>query len=116
MCTAVDNQKDVNDVMEIKGDKSLMYCCRGIHPPGGFLSFFSNPAEQSSPQPVDSQGKMVRRQVHAPKSSLRSQPLINLDNGEDDGNGARTDRRLQWMKEEEVRLVSCMCIFIWYLT
>ncbi|CAN6179702.1 unnamed protein product [Urochloa humidicola] len=77
----------------------------GMHPPGGFLNMFRNPTEQSPPQIVDNHGaKKVRKS--ASKSSRRSQPLINLDSGEDDGDGARTDRRLQYTKEEEVRLVS----------
>jgi len=47
------------------------------------------------------------------------QPLINLDNDEDDGNGARIDIRLKWTKPEEVRLVSYIiylfCIFMYVL-
>ena len=45
-------------------------------------------------------------------SHPRPLPLINLDNDEDDGNGARIDRRLQWTKPEEERLVSCIIIYL----
>ena len=52
-------------------------------------------------------------------SASQSEPLINLDNDKDDGNGARIVIRLKWMKPEEVRLVSCImylfCIFMYVL-
>ena len=52
-------------------------------------------------------------------SASQPEPLINLDNDKDDGNGARIDIRLKWMKPEEVRLVSCImylfCIFMYVL-
>ena len=57
--------------------------------------------------------------MSASGSHPRPQPLINLDNDEDDGNGARIDILLKWTKPEEVRLVSYIiylfCIFMYVL-
>uniref|UniRef100_A0ACD5U8U3 Uncharacterized protein n=1 Tax=Avena sativa TaxID=4498 RepID=A0ACD5U8U3_AVESA len=64
---------------------------RGLdsHPPGGFLSFFKN-----TPSHAQAAG-------HA----NFSQP-INVGDDTNSGDGERTEKRLTWTKEEDLRLVS----------
>jgi hypothetical protein len=70
------------------------------HPPGGFLSLFKN--TPSHPQAVG--------------NGTSSQPI----NVGDDMSGVdceRTEKRLQWTKEEDLRLVSYLCAYyICYIT
>jgi len=86
-------------------------------PPGGFLSFFNNPWSPTLPQAIPPHLVPGSRGKRSPgmsvsESHLRLQLLINLDNDEDDGNGARIDRWLEWTKPEEERLVSCIIIYL----
>lgn len=76
-----------------------------MNPPGGFLGLLNNTSDPPISRHISS--------VSVSKSSLKSKPFIDLDTYDDDGDGARTDRRLPWKKDEEERLVSCLCIFIW---
>lgn len=61
----------------------------GSHPPGGFLNFLSsttNPAQAAS-------------------NGSASQS-INVGDEDNEGDGVRTEKRLLWTKEEDLRLVS----------
>jgi hypothetical protein len=71
-------------------NKDLKVTCvlsRGVrsHPPGGLLSFMKN--------------------TQAANSGISPQH-INVDAENNDGNCARTEKRLLWKKEEDLRLVS----------
>jgi hypothetical protein len=69
-----------------------MFMCsiRGVEsrPPGGFVNFINTPSNH----------------VHHVAEGSPSQP-INVVNG----HVARTDKRLSWMKDEDLRLVSGLC-------
>ena len=59
------------------------------HPPGGFLSFFKNTSSHAQ----------------AVSNGTLAQPISVADDSNGDGS-ARTEKRLQWTKDEDRRLVS----------
>ncbi|OEL29863.1 hypothetical protein BAE44_0009118 [Dichanthelium oligosanthes] len=69
-------------------DSDLQAWGSDSHPPGGFVNFL----KKNTPNPT---------QVVSNGSS--SQP-INVGDGTNDGNCARTEKRLLWTKEEDLRL------------
>lgn len=67
------------------------------HPPGGFVNLL----KKNTPSPA---------QVVSNGSS--SQP-INIGDDTNDGDGARTEKRLLWTKEEDLRLVRFFYFTLW---
>ena len=79
---------------------ALFYYVMDHSMPGGFLSFPSNghayfaPPWPPQPLPVS----MAQHAAFGPKSK----PAINIDDGDD----VRTEKRLSWKPDEDLRLVS----------
>uniref|UniRef100_A0A453NLG5 Uncharacterized protein n=1 Tax=Aegilops tauschii subsp. strangulata TaxID=200361 RepID=A0A453NLG5_AEGTS len=102
-------------------------------PPGGFVSYLGNPSSYPLPQQPPNQQAMLQHLHYSggpshyvpcpapqPSPSLRksrtpvtpsgSQQTINVD-GEEDGD-KRTEKRLAWTSQEDVRLVRFLCTHI----
>ncbi|TVU43500.1 hypothetical protein EJB05_09976, partial [Eragrostis curvula] len=70
------------------------------HMPGGFVGFLNNPWSPILPQ--QNPPRCAPRSASGPQYS----PLINLEKCDEVADGARTNKRLEWTKDEEVRLVN----------
>ncbi|KAL6894607.1 hypothetical protein ACP4OV_008705 [Aristida adscensionis] len=85
-------------------------------PPGGFLGYFENPSNPQlteQPPPCFVDGHKSKETSSTSNSKARSRhPLIKVDNEDDEeGDGGRIDRRLQWTEDEDLRLVIYTDIF-----
>jgi hypothetical protein len=108
---------------------------RGVdpRPPGGFVSYLGNPSSYPLPQQPPNQQAMLQHLHYSggpshyvpcpapqPSPTLRkprtpvppsgSQQTINVDGAED--GDKRTEKRLAWTSQEDVRLVSFLCTHI----
>lgn len=88
---------------------SLSFSCSGMdfHPPGGFLSYFQDPSILQNHRPFVPPNYYPAEQV-APCSKLRpgAQQPVNIDSGDEEAPTVRTEKRLTWSTEEDIRLVS----------
>ncbi|BAF19657.1 Os06g0521000 [Oryza sativa Japonica Group] len=78
-----------------------------FHPPGGFLSYFQDPSILQNHRPFVPPNYYPAEQV-APCSKLRpgAQQPVNIDSGDEEAHTVRTEKRLTWSTEEDIRLVS----------
>uniref|UniRef100_J3N0Q6 Myb-like domain-containing protein n=1 Tax=Oryza brachyantha TaxID=4533 RepID=J3N0Q6_ORYBR len=92
-----------------------------FHPPGGFLSYFQDPSILQNHQPYVppnyysvQQVAPCSEQFYSPtKTNLPcstsgpgAQHLVNIDSGGEEAPAVRTEKRLTWSQEEDIRLVS----------
>ncbi|KAL6899490.1 hypothetical protein ACP4OV_006148 [Aristida adscensionis] len=91
-------------------DSELQELSMDHQPPGGFLGYFENPSNPQlteQPPPCFVDGHKSKKTRSTSNSTARSQhPLIKVDNDDDEEGDGRIDRRLQWTKDEDLRLVS----------
>ncbi|KAF2950513.1 hypothetical protein DAI22_01g193100 [Oryza sativa Japonica Group] len=78
-----------------------------FHPPGGFLSYFQDPSILQNHRPFVPPNYYPAEQV-APCSKLHpgAQQPVNIDSGDEEAPNVRTEKRLTWSTEEDIRLVS----------
>lgn len=98
----------------------LCLFCSGMdsRPPGGFLSYFQDPSSLQNHQPSIPLNYYATQQAApwAPspaeyrspvtKSGPGEQHPINIDSGGEETPTVRTEKRLTWSTEEDIRLVS----------
>lgn len=109
MYSFTDEEKKVLRMLYGNNFGSLSFSCSGMdfHPPGGFLSYFQDPSILQNHRPFVPPNYYPAEQV-APCSKLRpgAQQPVNIDSGDEEAHTVRTEKRLTWSTEEDIRLVS----------